>query len=133
MGFLPIFCPKYRKNTPNKKRGLRKRGFVDSRESTNPPFFFKGGGFWFWGFCLFFALNIGKKHPNKKRGLRKRGFVDSRPLRRGGRGRRVRSGGLCLINPSQTKAMKAHPLIKVCKADYQKPLVQKCFSAPPCA
>ena len=57
LGFLPIFhlrCLKHRKNTPNKKRGLRKRGLVDHRESTNPPFF--KGGFLFWGFCLFFFI-----------------------------------------------------------------------------
>ena len=33
-GVLPIFCLKYRKNTPNQKRGLRKRGFVDSRQTS---------------------------------------------------------------------------------------------------
>ena len=31
--FCPSFCLKYRKNTPNKKRGLRKRGLVDSRQT----------------------------------------------------------------------------------------------------
>ena len=41
------------------------------RESTNPPFF--KGGFLFWGFCLFFALNIGKKHPKQKTGVTKTG------------------------------------------------------------
>ena len=74
--FAYFFALNIGKNTPNKKRGLRKRGFVDSRESTNPPFFKRG--FLFLVFCLFFALNIGKSTPNKKRGLRKRGFVDSR-------------------------------------------------------
>ena len=37
---MPIFCLKYRKNTPHKKRGLRKRGFVDSRQKCYLLFFY---------------------------------------------------------------------------------------------
>ena len=77
LGFLPIFCLKYSKNTPHKKKtGVTKTGVCSTLfGSPLTPHFLKGGGGLFWVFCLFFALSIGKTPQTKNGGYENGGLL----------------------------------------------------------